>query len=350
MSSTRVLLADDHALVRAGIRNALADLPNLTIVGEVGDGPAVITALQELQPDCLLIDVTMPEFEPITTIRGIRGRYPDLCILIVSAYDDDVYVQGLLSVGVNGYHLKDQPLSDLRLAVERVLAGERWISSPLVDKLLQPKPSQEFQGPKLSSRQRDILELLSKGYDNRAIAVELGLSIKTIENHLTRLYRLLNVHSRLEAANYVNEYPGIIAQIGEPKRRTDPLVMPNPEQATILLLDDNHRYRSQLRRMISRVYPLAMIYEAENTADALHLTSRVGPQIAFVDVVLGDEDGIRCTRRIKASSPASRVILISAYPDREFHRRGLAAGATAFLDKKDLDAATLMQIIDDATA
>ena len=350
MSEVRVLLADDHALVRAGIRNALAGMPDLTIVGEVGDGPSLIKGLQQLQPDCLLIDVTMPDFEPITTIRSIRGQYPDLRILIVSAYDDDVYVQGLLSAGVNGYHLKDQPLSDLRLAVERVLLGERWISSPLLDKLLRPAPPANIHGPKLSPRQRDILELLSNGFDNRTIANELGLSVKTIENHLTRLYRLLDVQSRLEAANFAREHPGLISQPSKPGTQKTPVVLPHPEQATVLLLDDNHRYRSQLRRMISRVHPQAMIYEAENMADALYLTSRLSPQIAFVDVVLGDEDGIRCTRQIKASSPASRVILISAYPDREFHRRGLAAGAAAFLDKKDLDAATLFQIINDATA
>ncbi len=347
MNATRVLLADDHALVRAGIRNALADLPDLIIAGEVGDGPSVIEALQRLQPDCLLIDVTMPNFEPITTIRSIRDQYPDLCILIVSAYDDDVYVQGLLSAGVNGYHLKDQPLSDLRLAVQRVLQGERWISSSLLDKLLRPGSSQGTHGSKLSPRQHDILELLSRGFDNRAIANELGLSVKTIENHLTRLYRLLDVQSRLEAVNYAREHPGLITRSGEPGVPKEPSAIPHPEQATILLLDDNRRYRSQLRRMLSRVYPQAMIYEAENTADALHLVKRVGPKIAFIDVVLGDEDGIRCTRRIKASSPASRVILISAYPDREFHRRGLEAGATAFLDKKDLDAAALFQIIND---
>lgn len=348
MSPTRVLLADDHALVRAGIRNALAGVPDLIIVGEVGDGPSLIRTLQELQPECLLIDVTMPDFEPISTIRSIRQQYPDLVILIVSAYDDDVYVQGLLSAGVNGYHLKDQPLSDLRLAVERVLMGERWISSRLLDKLLKQPLSSDVHGAKLSPRQRDILELLSKGLDNRAIASELGLSVKTIESHLTRLYRLLDVQSRLEAVNYAREHPGIIARIGEPSTEDYPALLPLPEQATILLLDDNQRYRNQLRRMISRVYPQAMIYVSENTAGALRLTKQFSPQIIFVDVVLGDEDGIRCTRRIKAISPSSRVILISAYPDREFHRRGLEAGAAAFLDKKDLDAATLYQIISDA--
>ena len=120
---------------------------------------------------------------------------------------------------------------------------------------------------------------------------------------------------------------------------------------TMLLVDDNARYRRQLRRMIGKVCPQAMIYEAQNIGEAVQLTQLAAPQLVLVDVILGEEeDGIRCTRRIKALSPPSRIILISAYPDREFHRLGLEAGAVAFLDKKDLDAATLCQIIDDVIA
>ena len=207
MQRTRVLLADDHALVRAGIRNALEGQTTLHIVGEVGDGPSLLPAIERLTPDLLLIDVTMPDFEPVATIQQIRLLYPDLLILVVSAFDDDVYVQGLLRVGVNGYHLKDQPLSDLRLAVERVLAGQRWISSSLVDKLIQPTRTETAVSPKLSTRQLDILNLLSQGLDNRAMAAQLGLSIKTIETHLTRLYRLLGVQSRLEAAHFAHQHP-----------------------------------------------------------------------------------------------------------------------------------------------
>lgn len=347
MNETRVLLADDHAVVRAGIRDALQELPNLIVVGEVGDGLQLIHALEELQPDCLLIDVTMPYFEPITTIRRIRARYPDLRILVVSAYDDDVYVQGMLGAGVNGYHLKDQSLNDLRLAVMRVIAGERWISSSLLDKLLNPSPLFTDM-PHLSPRQQEILRLLVEGLDNRAIAQQLELSVKTIENHLTRLYRQLNVQSRLEAANFVREHPEIIAHFGQSVPETKLTIdLPVAEQRAILLVDDNKRYRGQLRRMLGKVYPQAMIYEAGNTNEALHLAKSVIPWITFVDVVLADEDGIFCTRRIKAQLPAARIILISAYPDREFHRRGLEAGAMAFLDKKDLDVATLRQIIED---
>jgi DNA-binding NarL/FixJ family response regulator len=348
MQTTSVLLADDHAVVRAGIRTALKDLPNLEVVGEVGDGHALILALEQLHPICLLIDVTMPNFEPISTIRWIRARYPELYILVVSAYDDDIYVQGLLSAGVNGYHLKDQSLNDLKLAVTRVLSGERWISSALLDKLLKP-PQTDNRLPNLSARQRDILRLLNEGQDNRSIACELNLSIKTIENHLTRLYRQLDVQNRLAAVSFVHEHPELIAHSGltTPKDLVD-VQLPMDQQAAILVVDDNKRYRSQLRRMIGKVQPNAMIYEAGNVAEALHLVEKVVPWLSFVDVVLADEDGIVCTRRIKSKLPASRVVLISAYPDREFHRRGLEAGATAFLDKKDLDAATLRQIIQDA--
>jgi DNA-binding NarL/FixJ family response regulator len=344
----RVLLADDHAVVRAGIRNALEDMPEIDIIGEVGDGPQLEQAIEELRPDFLLLDVTMPDFEPISAIRRIHAQYPDMRILVISAYDDSVYVQGLLGVGVNGYHLKDQPLQDLPTAVQRILSGERWISNSLMDKLLQPaQPT--ITAPKFSPRQRDILRLLAKGYDDAKIAENLGLSEKTIENHLARLYRHLKVTNRDELIAYVNEHPESIAHTGAqssfPSGRIE---APHLEKTAILVVDDNERYRYQLRKTIGKVYPQAMIYEADSIAEAKNMAKRITPNLAFVDVVLGDEDGINCTRQIHAEAPGSRIILISAYPDREFHRRGLEAGATAFVDKKDLDAAAILQIITDA--
>ncbi len=350
MKKTRALLADDHAVVRAGLHNALTELPRLEIVGEVGDGPGLVAALERLQPDLLLIDVTMPAFDPIAEIRRIRERYPELKILVISAYDDDVYVQGLLGVGVNGYHLKDQPLSDLRLAVQRVLDGERWISSPLLDKLVafsmgSPEPSVE-----LTPRQRDILQLLQEGLDNKSIAARLDLSVKTVENHLTRLFRQLGVQSRLEAVTYAQEHPEVLGLSGQAAvtHLPPPQEIPLRSPVAILVVDDNARYRRQLVRMIGSVHAQARIYEAGDIEETLHLAASVSPAVIFMDVVLGDgEDGIRCTRRIKAQLPTAHVVLISAYPDRQFHRLGLEAGAVAFLDKKDLDAAVLRQIIED---
>ena len=346
MSNLRILVADDHAIVRAGISNTLKELPNLEIVGEVGDGPSLFVALAQTQPNFLLIDITMPDFDPIAAIRQIRTRYPAMKILVVSAHDDDVYVQGLLSAGVDGYHLKDQTLSDLRLAVQRVQAGERWISSRLVDKLVGRTPL-SADSPTLTARQREMLQLLQQGFDNQTIARQMALSVKTVENHLTRLYRQLNVQSRLEAVNYIIRHPEVGQEAILDSAQIEP---PEKLKVKILLVDDNARYRRQLGRMVGKVYPHATIYEAQNVAEATQLAQQFNPQLVLLDVVLGEEDGIYYTRRLKGLSPQSRIVLMSAYPDREFHRLGLEAGAVAFLDKKDLDARVLHQVVEDLIA
>ena len=346
MAKIRVLLADDHAVVRAGIRRALEELHNLEIVAEVGDGPALFAALEQMQPECLLIDATMPDFEPLSSIHQIRERYPDMRILVVSAYDDDRYVQGFLRAGVDGYYLKGESVKDLQLAVQCVLVGGKWISSPLIHRLVSPKNVPP--PPSLTARQREFLQLLHEGLDNKTIAQQLGLSVKTVENHLTRLYRQIGVQSRLEAANYAVQHPEALALSGwEAAAVPAPIEPCAKESMTILLVDDNARYRRHLRRMIGKACPQATIYEAGDTGEAVRLTQCVAPRLTLVDVILGEEDGIRCARRIKVLSPESRIVLISAYPDKGFRRSGLEAGAVAFLDKKDLETATLRQIIED---
>lgn len=347
MKKATILLVDDHAMVREGIRNALDGLPDLVVIGELDSGQHILSTLAKLQPDCLLIDITMPNFEPISAIRNIRLQYPELKILVVSAYDDDIYVQGLLRVGVNGYHLKDQPLNDFRLAVRHVLAGKRWVTGRLLDTLLKPtRPVTQLPTP--TPRQRDILRLLQNGYDNSRIAAEIGISVKTVENHLTRLYRQLNVQSRLEAVKIVREFPELLEEQGGGRPKPAPVKsgVISAEKSTILVVDDNQRFRNQLQRMLSKLAPAnTMIITAADIDSALRQARLSKPRLAFVDVVLGNENGIDCTRKIKPY--AQRIILMSAYPDREFHRRGIQAGATAFLDKKDLDSAALYQIIQD---
>ena len=342
----RMIIADDHEITRAGIRNMLVEQINADIVAEVSNGTDLFLSLEETHPDFLVMDVSMPDFEPLSAIRLIRTQYPDLLILVVSAYDDDIYVQGLLSAGVNGYHLKDQPLSDLKLAVDRVLAGERWISSPLIRKLLN---TQQALGPlELSPRQIDIAQCLAGGLSNREIAEQLTLSVKTIENHLTRLYRQLNVNSRLEAASYIHDHPEILARSGRTVAQDmADLKIPAANQTSILIVDDNKRYRKQLCGIVGRIFPDVMIYEAGNWSELERIAIQIEPAVVFLDVVLGDEDGISCTWRLKQQIPSAHVILISAYPDREFHRRGVESGAVAFIDKKNLDVATIRQIIED---
>lgn len=347
-----LLLADDHTVVRAGIRKALEDLSDITIVEEVGDGPSLFAALERHHPDLLLIDIAMPAFDPLNDIRVIRSRYPETRILVVSAYDDDVYVQGLFRIGVDGYHLKDQPLSDLRLAVQRVLRGEKWVCGPLLEKLLTyasihtDRPAAHH----LSPRQKEILRLLDEGLDNQSIARRLNLSVKTVENHLTRIYRLLGVNSRVEAINLLRRHPYVLQQGPERLHTLLPLETRSvaSEQFSVLVVDDNPRYRRQLHYMIVRAVPQVEVYEAESIEEAMTIVRAKQPALAFVDVILRGQDGIRCVRQLKALAPTMRLVLISAYPDREFHRQGLEAGAIAFVDKKDLDLTTLRHILEDA--
>lgn len=346
MASIRVLLADDHTIVRAGLRNALADLPELEIVGEVGNGPELVQALETLCPDFLVVDVHMPEFDPVIVIRQIHLEYPALKILVVSAYDDQTYVVGLLAAGVDGYHLKDQPLSDLQFAVRKILSGDRWISGPLINRLVDRPQIVHTPAAMLTERQRELLRLLTLGYSNRQIAYELELSVKTVENHLTALYRVIGVGSRLEANNYALRHPEVLSMPGYEMAQAE-VDRPSEVCLSVLLVDDNARYRTQLGKLIGKAYPATSLYEAEDCLDALQWAERVQPQLAFVDVVLPEKGGIWCTKKIKTVSPATRLILISAYPDREFRRMALDGGAVAFLDKRDLDAATVHHVIED---
>jgi len=349
MTPSYVLLADDHIVVRAGLRNALEGLTNIEIVDEVGNGKELMAALARLHIDLLVMDANMPGFEPISAARTIKAKHPGLKILIVSAYDDENYVVGLLKAGVDGYHLKDQPLADLQLAVQRILNGERWITSSLLGRLAnrQSPPTHIANSPWLTHRQRDLLQLLTQGADNRTIALQLDISVKTVENHLTALYKILGVDSRLKAMNYALHHPELFAASGQEMVEMEPL-MRSESSLSILVVDDNPRYRQQLCRLIGKISPTSTIYEAENMADALRIGERVQPHLGLIDVVLEDEDGILCASRLKSLSPLTRLVLISAYPDREFRRRALAAGAVAFLDKKDLDTASVKQVIEDS--
>ena len=349
MPPIKVLLADDHVVVRAGLRNALEALPNLEIAGEVGNGRELMDALSRIHPDLLILDANMPDFDPITAVRHIKTGHPELKILIVSAHDNESYVVGLLNAGVDGYHMKDQPLADLQLATQRILDGERWISGSLVGRLADAHKKTAATGvPWLTRRQRELLRLLTQGLDNRHIAQSLDLSVKTVENHLTALYRVLGVDSRLKALHYALRHPELLAISGQEVLELAPRQQKNNYELTVLVVDDNTRYRQQLTQLIGKIRPTSILYEAGNIAEAVKLGQQVRPQLALIDVVLEDEDGIQCARQLRSVSPSTRMVVVSAYPDRGFRKQALSAGAVAFVDKKDLDTASLRQVIEDA--
>jgi len=206
----RILLADDHPLIRAGLRTTLEQEENLIVIGEAIDGVQTINLCRELTPDILLLDLSMPGPSPATTVRRITDECPEIKIIILSAFDDEVYVRNLIGLGITGYILKDEAPESLIRAIRVSLEGGAWFSRRIIDVLA--KPSVEVGYPEvnnhLTDRENEVLHLMAKGLANSQIADTLAIAEGTVKNHLVNIYQKLGVHSRAEAVAWVWQQGG----------------------------------------------------------------------------------------------------------------------------------------------
>lgn len=191
----RVILADDHPLIRTGLRMTLTAQPNIDLVGEATTGEEVQQLCMELQPDVLLLDLRMPGPHPLETMAFLREHCPPMKIIVLTAYDDDVYVRGMAAAGAAGYILKDEAPESVVQAIYTTVGGGTWFSWPVVDKLV----NFEKGASNLNERERQILSRIIQGWDNARIAKELDLAEQTVRNHTSHLYAKLGVKSRTEA-------------------------------------------------------------------------------------------------------------------------------------------------------
>lgn len=201
----RVFLADDHPFVRAGIRATLADEPGVTVVGEAGDGRQVQQMCYELQPDVLLLDLSMPGPTPVETVKSLRNLCPSLRILVLTAFDDDAYFRSLKNAGVAGYVLKDEMPRTMVSALYGIMRGERWFVHPMprsARSLSTAAPTEQAtKSPApLTNRELSVLRLVVTGKANHEIGNTLGISAKTVEKHLGEVFTKLAVTTRVEAA------------------------------------------------------------------------------------------------------------------------------------------------------
>lgn len=194
-TTIRVILADDHPLIRTGLRMTLTAQPDIDLVGEATTGEEVQQLCLELQPDVLLLDLRMPGPHPQETIAFLREHCPPMKIIVLTAYDDDVYVRGMAAAGAAGYILKDEAPEAVVQAIYTTVGGGTWFSGSVVDKLI----NLEKGGANLNERERQILSGITQGWDNARIAKELDLAEQTIRNHTSHLYAKLGVKSRTEA-------------------------------------------------------------------------------------------------------------------------------------------------------
>lgn len=207
MDKIRVIIAEDHAVVREGTRQLLENESDMEVVGEAANGAEAVALVERVHPDVAIMDISMPEMSGIEATERIKASRPGTAVLILTAYDDDQYVFALLAAGAAGYLLKDVPSMEVVRAIRAVHAGEPVLHPAIVRKVLARIASQQRgqelvsspQESLLTDRERDILRLAACGMSNARISDELTVSARTVQAHLTHIFDKLGVGSRTEA-------------------------------------------------------------------------------------------------------------------------------------------------------
>ncbi len=199
----RVLLADDHAVVRAGIRQFLEQAADIAVIAEADDGEMARSLIGQHKPDVAVLDIQMPKATGIEVTRWVRTHHPDVGVLVLTAYDDDPYVTAVLQAGANGYVLKTAIPTSIIQAVRDVHEGKSVLDPTITGRLLAHIAGRTMSAPpvyeELTEREREVLALAAKGYTNKAIGVQLGISDRTVQGHLAKIYQKLDTGSRTEA-------------------------------------------------------------------------------------------------------------------------------------------------------
>lgn len=195
----RIVLADDHTLVRSGLRLLLESIPGIEVVGEAADGFEALSAIQQHHPDCVLMDLVMPGMSGFEAVRQSRSQFPDIPILVVSMHADEAYVNKALVAGAAGYLLKGSSKSELETAVRTVCSGGTYlapaISSAVISALGRKAEAASEKSPAdvLTLRQREVLRLVAEGKSSKQIAAQLGVTTKTVEAHRAAIMERLGI-------------------------------------------------------------------------------------------------------------------------------------------------------------
>lgn len=216
-SQIRVLLADDHAVVRAGICQFMEQADDITVIAEAGDGQEAMDLITQIQPDVAVLDIQMPKASGIEVTRWVREHHREVGVLILTAYDDDPYVLAVIQAGANGYILKTASPEEIIQAVKDVHEGKSALDSEIVQKMVAQVSSgiQEQPVDKLTDRELEVLALVAKGYTNKAIGVQLGISDRTVQGHLAHIFSKLQSASRTEAVMRAVSLGLLPSELGE---------------------------------------------------------------------------------------------------------------------------------------
>jgi two-component system response regulator NreC len=208
-STIRILIADDHTLVRSGLKLILGAQPDFELVGEAATGEETIARAKELLPDILLLDISMPGMNGVDAGRVIRAETPGIRIIVLTMHDDQAYLQQFLQMGAAGYVLKQAADTELVAAIRAVQRGESFIHPSLTQHLIelylkqaQPEPTVEKRRVDLSPRETEVLRLVARGYTGQQIADQLSISVSTVETHRGHVAEKLGLHGRAQLVRY----------------------------------------------------------------------------------------------------------------------------------------------------
>ena len=209
MSKVRILIADDHELVRRGLRATLEERPGWEVVGEAGDGEEAIKLSLTLRPDLLVLDVNMPKQNGLEVARALQERAPKIRVLVLTVHDSAQIVREIMQAGAKGYLLKSEAGKDLPTAVETVMQDQPFltpsVTNIVLDTFLKSAPTPvatETPAVPLSARESEVIKLLAQGHSNKDVARQLGISVKTVDTHRTNLMRKIGLHSITELVRY----------------------------------------------------------------------------------------------------------------------------------------------------
>jgi DNA-binding NarL/FixJ family response regulator len=208
--SIRILLADDHRILREGLRSLLAQLPDITVVGEASDGESAVALARDLRPDLVIMDVVMPGLDGVAATRRIRAECPDTRVIALSMHSDRRFVSEMLRAGALGYLVKDSAFEELNLAVKTVMANRPFLSAAITGTLVEDfvrQASTQGRPPlsplqMLTAREQEVLRLLADGKRVKEIAHVLTIRAKTVESHRQNIMDKLEIHSTIELTRY----------------------------------------------------------------------------------------------------------------------------------------------------
>lgn len=207
MKKLRIILADDHAMIREGLRLLLQTQPDLEVVGEASNGQEVMSLAEQLQPDLILLDVSMPQMNGLKTTEVLKKSNPNLKILPLTRHTDVAYIQQMLKAGASGYMLKQSDSSELLHAIRAVVDGRTYLDPLVAEKLLSnvygrtPRKDQ-FPQQKLSTRETEVIRLIAQGYSNKEVVASLDISVKTVETYKANVMKKLDLKSRIDIVRY----------------------------------------------------------------------------------------------------------------------------------------------------